>query len=105
MCESGKEVFTDYELFLRSGLDAFMGDEKAMKDWVLDKKENVYKVFLEEVMECLVQRRLVTRRERTDTDGQNIVEYPRTQLLVEKCPEFLKYLLGNIDDISKLPAN
>ena len=46
MCETGSDTFTDYELFSRSGLGAYMGDEEAMKAFIFDNQEdNIYQDF------------------------------------------------------------
>jgi hypothetical protein len=57
-CETGIEPITDYQLFLRSGLEGYMGSEQLMKDYVLDNVNNVYKIFMNRVLKCLVNRGL-----------------------------------------------
>jgi hypothetical protein len=57
MCETGSDTFTDYELFSRSGLGAYMGDEVSMKAFILDNQaDNIYKIFVRDVLESLVLR-------------------------------------------------
>jgi hypothetical protein len=96
MCENSNEPLDGYQLFMRSGLKGFMGSEPLMKDYVLDDAENVYKVFIDRVMRCLVDRGLVRQVRRT---GEETVSYEGTDLLREKCPRFMDYLMGDIDSI------
>jgi hypothetical protein len=96
ICETHDEPIDGYQLFMRSGSEGFMGSEPKMKDYVLDDARNVYKVFIDRVMKCLVDRGLVRQVRRT---GEETVSYEGTDLLMEKCPRFMKYLMGDIDSI------
>jgi hypothetical protein len=49
--------FTHYRLYSRSGLGVYMGDEAAMKAFILDnQKYNIYKIFVRYLLEFLVLR-------------------------------------------------
>lgn len=41
ICENGNEPIDGYQLFMRSGLEGFMGSEPLMKDYVLYDARNV----------------------------------------------------------------
>lgn len=81
---------------MRSGLEGFMGSEPLMKDYVLDDPRNVYKIFIDRVMKCLVDRGFLRQIRRT---GEETISYESTDLLRKKCPQFMKYLMGDIDAI------
>jgi hypothetical protein len=94
ICETGPA--TDYQLILRSGLEGYMGNEQLMKDYVLDNARNVYKVFIDRVLRSLVDRDLL-REVRENYGGVEMVSYEATDLMTEKCPEFRRYLMGDVD--------
>jgi hypothetical protein len=99
ICESASDTFTDYELFSESGLRAYMGDEGAMKAFILEDQENIYKIFAREVLESLVHRRFLRPVMFTEADGQEVPKYEKTQELRKKCPQFMQYLMGDIDTV------
>jgi hypothetical protein len=101
MCETGSDTFTDYELFSRSGLGAYMGDEEAMKAFIFDNQEdNIYKIFVRDVLESLVLRGFLQRVTYAETDGENVLRYEKTPELRERCPQFTEYLMGDIDSLT-----
>src|SRR5712691_7051991 len=98
MCETDSDTFTDYELFSCTGLGAYMGDEVAMKAVILDNQEdNIYKIFVRDVLESLVLTGFLQRVTYTETDGENVLRYEKTPELRERCPQFTEYLMGDID--------
>ena len=100
MCETGSDTFTDYELFSRSGLVAYMGDEVSMKAFILDNQaDNIYKIFVRDVLETLVRRGFLQRVTYTEPDGENVLRYEKTPELRERCPQFTEYLMGDIDTL------
>ena len=100
MCETGSDTFTDYELFSRSGLGAYMGDEVSMKAFILDNQaDNIYKIFVRDVLETLVRRGFL-RVTYTEPDGENVLRYEKTPELRERCPQFTEYLMGDIDTLT-----
>ena len=67
-----------------------------MKDYVLDNVDNVYKVFMERVMKCLIGRNFVE----VVSEEHGDVTYVATNLLREqKCEELMKYLMGDVDKL------
>jgi hypothetical protein len=101
MCETGSDTFTDYELFSRSGLGAYMGDEESMKAFILDNQEdNIYKVFVRDVLESLVLRGFLRPVLYRETDGKNVLRYEKTPELVAMCPQFAQYLMGDINTLT-----
>jgi hypothetical protein len=59
VCKTGFEPVTDYKLFLTSDLRGYLGDEALMKEYVLDNADNVYKVFINRVLKCLVDKHFI----------------------------------------------
>ena len=101
MCETGSDTFTDYELFSRSGLGAYMGDEVSMKAFILDNQaDNIYKIFARDVLETLVRRGFLQRVTYTEPVGENVLRYEKTPELRERCPQFTEYLMGDIDTLT-----
>ncbi len=101
MCETGSDTFTDYELFSRSGLGAYMGDEESMKAFILDNQEdNIYKVFVRDVLESLVLRGFLRPVLYRETDGKNVLRYEKTPELGAMCPQFAQYLMGDINTLT-----
>jgi hypothetical protein len=101
MCETGSDTFTDYELFSRSGLGAYMGDEESMKALSLDNQEdNIYKVFVRDVLESLVLRGFLRPVLYRETDGKNVLRYEKTPELGAMCPQFAQYLMGDINTLT-----
>jgi hypothetical protein len=73
-----------------------MGDEKLMKEYVLDNTDNVYKVFINRVLKCLVYKGLFRIKNNTSKEEEG-TEYEGTDLLKQKCSKFTEYLMGDID--------
>ena len=95
VCLIGFGPTTDYTLFVNSGLRGYMCDEPMMKEYVLDNADNVYRVFINRVLKCLVDKGLFKKLNTTDGD----TEYEGTDLLKQKCSQFKKYLMGDINII------
>jgi hypothetical protein len=104
ICEHRNEPVTDYQLFLRSGLKAYMGDEKLMKDYVLDNAGNVYKVFVDRVLKSLIDRNLL-REVKEKYGGIEMVSYESTDLMREKNSQFTKYLMSDVDMVLRDEVN
>jgi hypothetical protein len=101
ICETGSDTFTDYELFSRSGLGAYMGDEESMKDFILDNQEdNIYKIFVRDVLESLVRRGFLRPVLYRETDGKNVLRYEKTPELKAMCPQFGQYMMGDINTLT-----
>jgi hypothetical protein len=99
MCETASDTFPDYELFARSNLGGYMGDDEAMKAFILEDQENIYKAFIREVLESLVDTGFIRPVVYRETDGENVLRYEKTPELKEKCSQFMQYLMGDIDAV------
>jgi len=67
-----------------------------MKEYTIDNADNIYNVFISCIMKCLVDRGLLKEiKQRSGNTELNA--YESTDLLKEKCAEFMKYLIGDID--------
>jgi len=105
MCEDGSQSFTDYQLFLNSGIKGVMGDQDLMREYVLDDADNIYRKFVRRVMGSLIAKgfvHVVRKIPETDTE---ITEYEMTQKLIDNCQYFKKYMMGNVDDIDTGSVN
>ena len=80
MCETSSDTFPDYELFGRSNLGGYMGDDEAIKAFILEDRENIYNVFIQ-VLESLVNRGFLRPIMLTEADGQEVPRYEKTQEL------------------------
>jgi hypothetical protein len=96
ICDHGNEPVTDYQLFLNSGLKAYMGNEKLMKDYVLDSAGNLYKVFVDRVLKSLIDRNLL-REVKENYGGVEHSSYESTDLMREKSSHFTKYSMSDVD--------
>ena len=78
-----------------------MGNEVAMKAFILDNQEdNIYKIFVRDVLESLVLRGFLQRVTYTEADVENVLRYEKTPELRERCPRFTEYLMGDIDTLT-----
>ena len=101
MCETGSDTFTDYELSSRSGLGAYMGEEESMKAFILDNQEdNIYKIFVRDILESLVLRGFRQRVTYTETNGENVLRYEKTPELRAMCPQSWQDLMGDINTLT-----
>lgn len=98
MCQDGGEYFTDYQLFLNSGINGVMGDQELMKSYVLEDVDNIYREFIRRVMRRLVNRGFLSQIRTKIEDNEEIIEYEVTQTLRDNCDKFKKYMMGNIDE-------
>ena len=96
ICEHGNEPVADFQLFLNSGLKGYMADEKLMKDYVLDNAGNLYKVFVDRVLKSLIDRNLL-REVKENYGGVEMASYESTYLMRAKSPQFMKYLMSDVD--------
>jgi hypothetical protein len=98
ICETRIEPITGFELFLRSGLEGYMHSEKSVKEYVLDNEHNVYRVFINRVLKGLVDKGLLKEVKQRYGDTE-FIAFESTDLFKTKCPEFMRYLMGDIDTI------
>lgn len=99
-CEpNAPEQFTEHQLFLRSGVRSVMGNQQLMRDFVLDDANNIYTEFIRRCIQGLIDRQFVERNEVTNDDGSQTVFFRRTDRLRDACPQFMEFLLGDIDRV------
>lgn len=99
MCQEGDQLYADYQLFLNSGVKGVMGDQKLLREYVLENDDNIYREFVRRVLECLITKGLLRAvRKISEPDGEKI-EYEMTEKLKDHCKYFKKYMMGNVDDI------
>jgi hypothetical protein len=78
-----------------------MGEEESMKAFILDNQEdNIYKIFVRDILESLVLRGFLQRVTYTETDGENVLRYEKTPELRAMCPQFGQYLMGDINTLT-----
>jgi hypothetical protein len=94
ICEVGKPV-RGYELFLASNLNGYFGDEAAMKDFVLDNTQNLYYIFINRIMQCLIDKNFVVRRFERNGGSETPV-YEATPYLNDFTKKFFN-LCGSVD--------
>lgn len=96
-CEpNAPEQFTEFELFLRSGVRGVMGNEQLMRDFVIDDANNIYGEFIRRCIQGLIDRGFVERNEVTNDDGSVTIFFRRTARLRDSSPQFMEFLLGDI---------
>ena len=80
-----------------------MHNEKSVKEYVLDNAHNAYRVFINRVLKGLVDKGLL--KEVTERYGDTeFIAFESPVLFKTKCPEFMRYLMGDIDTIRLVSA-
>ena len=66
--------------------------------YILDNAHNVYRVFINRVLKGLVDKGLLKEVKQRYGDTE-FMAFESTDLFKTKCPEFMRYLMGDIDMI------
>jgi hypothetical protein len=99
MCEK-YGTFLETELFFRADLKGYI-DEKYGRDYLHGKSASLYKLLMDRIMNCLIDRDVVEVSGSYPYGYSEMSVYKTNQRLKDKCGEFEKYEMGDASLLDK----
>jgi hypothetical protein len=102
MCETSDkyEIFPETELFFRTDLKDYI-DEKYQQDFLHGESGTLYKLLMDRIMSCLIDRKAVEVFGSYAYNYSEITIYKKTQTLKDRCEEFKKVEMGDSSLLDK----
>lgn len=100
MCEKYGN-FTETELFFHTDLKAYM-DDKFGQEYLKGKRGALYKLLMDRVMRCLIDRGVVKIDTNYEYGQSQMVIYKKTELLERHCTEIMRYQMGDQEEFDRL---
>jgi hypothetical protein len=94
-------TFLETELFFRTDLKGYL-DERYGQDYLHGKEGTLYKLLMDKIMSCLLNRHALEVSRSYPYGASEMVVYKTTQNLEKKCEEFKKYEMGSYEQLDKL---